>query len=147
MKKPEPELTVTLPARTEFLKMAVELTRHIAALNQFDLKECQKIAVALDEAMTNVIKHSYHFRSEPLTIRFTCSPDALKIEILFTGDPPHVEVDRLDLDRLIREKRKGGLGVGLIRRIMDQVTYRTCDGVNHCEMVKWKIRPSISAGN
>lgn len=54
-----PELSIAIPSTTELLKMVVELSRHIATINQFSPLEAQKIALAIDEAITNVIKHSY----------------------------------------------------------------------------------------
>ena len=55
----KPELAITIPSKTELLKMVVELTKHIATINQFVPSESQMIALAVDEAITNVIKHSY----------------------------------------------------------------------------------------
>ncbi len=55
----KPELSISIPSKTELLKMVVELSRHIATINLFSASDSQKIALAIDEAITNVIKHSY----------------------------------------------------------------------------------------
>jgi serine/threonine-protein kinase RsbW len=135
----KPELSISIPSQTALLKMVVELARHIATLNQFSPSSSQKIALAIDEAITNVIKHSYQNQmNEDIKLEFYTSPEGLKIKIIFTGVPPVLSEIGVNLDKMIKEKRKGGLGVELMRRIMDSVEYKTIGNINTCEMVKWK---------
>lgn len=145
----KPELSISIPSKTELLKMVVDLTNHIATINQFSSKEAQKIALATDEAITNVIKHSYkNTKNQEIKLEFYCSPAGLKIKIIFTGIPPVLDELGVNLDQMIRDKKKGGLGVELMRRIMDSVEYQTLGNVNSCEMIKWKKdRSAISPGN
>jgi serine/threonine-protein kinase RsbW len=145
----KPELSISIPSKTELLKMVVDLTNHIATINQFSPKEARKIALATDEAITNVIKHSYkNTKNEEIRLEFYCSPEGLKIKIIFTGIPPVLEDVGVNLGKMIREKKKGGLGVELMRRIMDSVEYQSMGNLNSCEMIKWKKeRSAISPGN
>jgi serine/threonine-protein kinase RsbW len=134
----KPDLAIRIPPKTELLKMVVELTKHLATINSFDAKQSQKIALAVDEAITNVIKHSYQGEAEaPIALEFYSAENGLKIRILFHGLPPQPSLNQVDLQQMIRDKRKGGLGVELMRRIMDSVEYSTRKGINCCEMVKW----------
>lgn len=135
----KPELSISIPSKTELLKMIVELTRHIATLNQFSVNDAQKIALAVDEAITNVIKHSYrNIMDEDIKVEYFCQVRGLKITISFTGVPPILEDSDVNLDRMIKEKKKGGLGVELMKRIMDSVEYKTTGNINTCTMIKWK---------
>jgi len=145
----KPELSISIPSKTELLKMVVDLTNHIATINQFSPAEAQKIALATDEAITNVIKHSYEYKmDEDITMEFYCSADGLKIKIIFTGVPPVLKEVGVNFDLMIKEKKKGGLGVELMRRIMDSVEYKTVGNINSCEMIKWKKKKSAtSPGN
>jgi anti-sigma regulatory factor (Ser/Thr protein kinase) len=45
---------------------------------------------------------------------------------------------RVDLDRYASEGRKGGLGVHLMSKIMDSVTFRRSAGRNMCCLVRHK---------
>lgn len=135
---PKPDLAIRIPPKTELLKMVVELTKHLATINSFEPSQAQKIALAVDEAITNVIKHSYEGEvDDPVAVEFYSADNGLKIRILFHGIPPQPALNEVDLKQMIRDKRKGGLGVELMRRIMDTVEYSTRKGVNCCEMVKW----------
>jgi serine/threonine-protein kinase RsbW len=140
---PKPELAITIPSKTELLKMVVELTKHIATINQFIPSESQMIALAVDEAITNVIKHSYRSEKDrDIRLEYYTDGNGLKIKIVFTGVPPVFTEHGVDLNKMIKEKKKGGLGVELMRRIMDSVVYKTENDLNYCEMVKWKAKKS-----
>jgi serine/threonine-protein kinase RsbW len=139
----KPELSISIPSKTELLKMVVDLTNHIATINHFSPADARKIALATDEAITNVIKHSYkNVMDEEIKLEFYCAPEGLKIKIIFTGVPPVLEKVGVDLDQMIKDKKKGGLGVELIRRIMDSVEYQTLGNLNSFEMIKWKKKKS-----
>jgi serine/threonine-protein kinase RsbW len=136
---PKPDFSITILSQTQLLKMVVELTRHISTLFQFPVAEAQKISLAIDEAVTNVIKHSYANESDqPLTIEYYLAPAGIRIRILYRGLPPDISEEEVNIGRMIKKKRKGGLGVKLMKTIMDSVTYRTVDGENRCEMIKWR---------
>jgi len=136
---PKPDFSITILSQTQLLKMVVELTRHIATLFQFPLAEAQKISLAIDEAVTNVIKHSYGNQADrSITIDYFLTPGAIRIRILYRGLPPDISDEEVNIGRMIKRKRKGGLGVKLMKTIMDSVTYSTADGENCCEMIKWR---------
>jgi anti-sigma regulatory factor (Ser/Thr protein kinase) len=55
-------------------------------------------------------------------------------------------VPRVDLDRYVSERRTGGLGVHLMERIMDSVTFRRSARKNVCRLVKLKDRDAPGTG-
>jgi anti-sigma regulatory factor (Ser/Thr protein kinase) len=139
----KPELSISIPSKTELLKMVVDLTDHIATLNQFSTAESRKIALAVDEAITNVIKHSYkNAIDQDIKLEFYSSSEGMKVKIIFTGVPPVLERMGVNLSKMIKAKSKGGLGVELMRRIMDSVEYTATENLNTCEMIKWKKKRS-----
>ncbi len=90
----------------------------------FNAAAAEEIAVAVGEAMTNVVEHAY--RSEPgheVRLRFVPGPSLLRIELEHRGDAPGDLPTGVDLGRLARERRRGGLGVHLMRRLMDRVLH------------------------
>ncbi len=136
---PRPDFSITIFSQTQLLKMVVELTRHLATLFQFPVQEAQKISLAIDEAVTNVIKHSYN--NEPgheIRIEFFTADAGMRILLFYRGLPPDISDEEVNIGRMIKNKRKGGLGVKLMKTIMDSVTYSTEDGENRCELVKWR---------
>ena len=54
------------------------------------------------------------------------------------------QLNRKRASKMIKEKKKCGLGVELMRRIMDSVEYKTVGNINTCEMIKWKEKKSAA---
>lgn len=137
-----PELKISIPAKTGLLKMVVDLTKHMALINDFNKNDAQKIALAVDEAVTNIIKHSYNYKEDnDIVMEFFISQNnkknGLKILLIFSGEPPILKNTEMDLNKMIKQKKKGGIGVEIMRKIMDSVQYGTISNKNFCEMVKW----------
>lgn len=131
------------PSEEKYLHMVHELTRHLAEATGFDVTEAEKIALAVDEATTNVVQHAYH--GEPdheIEVHFSPGGDGLSIVILHDGDAlDSVPVPEFDLDKLVAERRKGGLGLTIMRQMMDKVEHtKAGSGKNKCVMVRYKKR-------
>lgn len=96
----------------------------MAIAEGFDPSAADEIAVAVGEAMTNVVEHAYH--GEPghgVRLRFLPGPNSLRIELEHRGEAPKNLPSGVDLAVLARERRRGGLGVHLMRRLMDRVVH------------------------
>ena len=120
--------------------MIRDVTRHLATATGFDGAHADQLALAVDEASTNVIEHAY--RGAPdrrIELRFHDRGDELRVEVVDDGeavDPG--SVPQVDLRRYASERRTGGLGMHLMGRIMDTVTFRRTARGNVCCMVKRK---------
>jgi anti-sigma regulatory factor (Ser/Thr protein kinase) len=141
-----PALVLGVPSRTEFLAAIRDVTRRVAEIAGFDGASADQLALAVDEASTNVIEHAYRGAADRrIELRFDTRGDELRVEVVDDGeavDPravPHV-----DLLRYASERRTGGLGMHLMGRIMDTVTFRRTGRSNVCRMVKRK--PAAGSG-
>jgi serine/threonine-protein kinase RsbW len=83
------------------------------------------IALAVDEACSNLIRHSYHLdASKELVIDVHAEGELLIIEILDSGTAFNpINVPTPDLKQFAAQHRKGGFGVHIIRMVMDGVEY------------------------
>jgi serine/threonine-protein kinase RsbW len=139
-----PALLLRVPSRTEYLALVRDVTRRMAEVSGFDVSAAEQLALAVDEAATNVIEHAYggaHDRA--IELRFSDAGEELQIDVVDDGatvDPRSVPT--VDLERYASERRTGGLGMHLMGRIMDSVTFRRAARRNVCCMVKHKPRPS-----
>jgi anti-sigma regulatory factor (Ser/Thr protein kinase) len=93
----------------------------LAAAIGWDESECRAIVLAVDEALTNVIRHAYHNRSDgPIELECRESAEGLEITLLDNGDAP-------DRSKICAQEigcdRPGGLGTHIIRKVMDKVVY------------------------
>jgi anti-sigma regulatory factor (Ser/Thr protein kinase) len=98
-----------------------------------------KLTLALEEAVTNVIQHAFTGRPPPHRIEVALAIDAERIiaEIIDNGhafDPSAApEPDRA---APLEARDPGGLGIHLIRRMMDAVDYRRVAGENRLRLQK-----------
>jgi serine/threonine-protein kinase RsbW len=93
--------------------------------------------LAVEEAITNVIVHGYKEPGGVVEITSHVNSDRVKVEIADTAprfDP--LSMPEPDLDGSIEERRIGGLGVFLIRQVMDGVSYRYENGKNILVLIK-----------
>jgi len=135
-----PGVVLEIPSDTEFLSLVREVTKRVAELAGFPEKTAAEVALAVDECATNVIKHAYQGATdERIELRLEYRGLALEIEVRDTGaalDPS--ARPKVDLDLYAAERRKGGLGVHLMEKIMDSVSYRRSARRNVCCLVKHK---------
>jgi anti-sigma regulatory factor (Ser/Thr protein kinase) len=95
----------------------------------FNEIECGQISLAVDEALCNIINHGYDRRPDG-RIRISISslpsePGGLRIEV----EDRAKQVDLASIrSRDLDDIRPGGLGVYIIREIMDDVQYEHRDG-------------------
>jgi serine/threonine-protein kinase RsbW len=117
----------------------VERTLTKARLNEAD---CGHIVLAVDEAVSNIIRHAYdEFARGTRTVQVHIHADAEKIEVVLKDsgrgfDPD--SVPSLCIEDHIRLGRRYGLGLFLMRRVMDEVKYVFRSGAeNALTMVKY----------
>jgi serine/threonine-protein kinase RsbW len=116
---------VTFPAQFEFLNEIRELVAQVAREGGFTEKEIYSLQLAADEAATNIIEHAYAGISNA-EINVTCDMrgDTLAITMRDSGrtfDPSNIKQPNLKAS--LPERQIGGLGVYLMRKLMDEVRY------------------------
>ena len=92
-----------------------------ASLVGFEDEQCRRITLAVDEALSNVIRHAYKNRCDR-EIELNCHAHPNCVEFIFVdrGEPPDPsQICAQDLDAVAL----GGRGTHLIRQIMDEVHY------------------------
>jgi serine/threonine-protein kinase RsbW len=139
----KPTLLLRFPSDTAFLGLVRELSRKMAEIAGFDQATANRVALAVDEATTNVMEHAYHGATDQqVEVRFEDRGSEMEVLILDTGstvDPGSVPaVDTERLHAYARERRTGGLGMHLIGKIMDSVSYERLETRNVCHLVKRK---------
>ena len=102
----------------------------------------ENIILAVDEACTNIIKHAYKLSPEgEIIIKIDYDEEKFTVTIIDYGKS--FEPDRVplpDLQKYYREHRVGGLGMYLMKSLMDNVEYITVPGEYNKVLLSKNIR-------
>lgn len=128
-----------------------ELTRVSESVDDFcaahDLPaDCGfKLNIALEELLTNTISYGYDdAQRHEIALDIAIEGDVLVAELSDDGQPfDPLQAPPPDLDSPIEERRIGGLGVHLVKSMMDDVAYTYRDGRNYIRLSK-RIAPMAS---
>jgi serine/threonine-protein kinase RsbW len=134
---------IVVKSSTDNLSQIRDFTRAAAQESGFSEDTTGKIILAVDEACTNIIKHAYKNSSEgEITLSIKLEEEKFTISIIDHGthfDP--TGIPEPDLKQYYKQKRAGGLGMFLMKRLMDEVNYYTLTGnKNQVILVKYLSR-------
>jgi serine/threonine-protein kinase RsbW len=110
------------------------------ALKKVSMSEIEKhqVTLAVEEVCANLIIHSHGCNPQELIqLEVKDAAGKLIFEISDQGEAFNIlEYEVPDLKKVMIEKRKGGLGIILVKRIMDEIEFESVDGTNTCRLIK-----------
>lgn len=121
------------------LKGIREFVRHSLKHEGVPEVEMSAIVLALDEMCSNLMIHAHHCNPDHLLEMHIEIPSKGKLIFEIIDDGSVFDINDFhgpDLDNLIHQKRKGGLGIRLVKAIMDNVEYLRRDDKNVCRLTK-----------
>ena len=140
MPKTQKKYQLKIPSQSDNLAIIRDVVAKVASRVGFDTDEASKIELAVDEACTNVIKHAYTNNSNQM-IEVLIKVDKKKLIIIVADKGKGFNPDKIklpDLNESIKEGRKGGLGLCLIKTLMDKVEFEIKPGSkNQVKMIKY----------
>ena len=111
-----------------------------AELFGFSDQDASQIGLAVDEACTNIIKHSFNFdKNKNLFVKIEPNRDFFIINISDDGKPFNpLSIPDVDMKEYIKQFKRGGLGIHIIRKVMDEIEYFPSKGNNTMNILKLK---------
>ena len=98
-----------------------------------------RVHLVLEELVLNIIDYGFDDGRDDheLEVVLVSEDDDLTIEVTDDGIPfdPLQDAKKPDVDAPLEDRPIGGLGVHLVRTMMDEVSYRREDGKNHLTLV------------
>jgi len=119
--------TIQFAAKFEYLDEIRDFVGDIARAGAFSDKDIYNIQLATDEAASNIIEHAYEGVSDGvLEISCGLQGDTITIILVDQGvsfDPSNVPAPNVKAD--LSDRQIGGLGLYLMRKLMNEVHYET----------------------
>ena len=130
----------TLAATIEHIEpLTDQINEQLEALN-CPMKARMQIDIAIDEIFSNIATYAYAPETGEATVRLEVTEDPRSVEITFMDrGAPYDPLRQPDPDTgLSAEDRPvGGLGIFMVKKSMDEVTYRYQDGQNTLSIRKY----------
>ncbi|MDN3204890.1 ATP-binding protein [Algoriphagus sediminis] len=97
-----------------------------------------QLILAVEEVCANLIIHSHHCnQSEHISVQVSQSESRIIFEIRDQGDSFNLlEYDTPKIKQVVGEKRKGGIGIILVKKIMDEIKFSAVGKTNICQLIK-----------
>jgi len=124
---------LTLYNNTGQISVLATFVEELAEEAGLDASQTFNLNLALEEAVTNVILYAYPQEEEhTFTLKAWDEGSMLAFELKDQGTPfnPVEEAPEVDTTLSAEERKIGGLGIFLIQKIMDEVSYRYDEGSN-----------------
>lgn len=117
--------TVQFAAKFEYLDEIREFVGDVARASGFSDKDVYNIQLATDEAASNIIEHAYeNIANGVMELSCGVRDDIITIILIDHGesfDPSEIPLPDLKAD--LSDRKIGGLGIFLMRKLMDEVHY------------------------
>ncbi len=147
--KPNPaEVTVELLSQPRYLSTARAAVMAFTKSLGFDDSCCSHIALAVDEAICNIIRHGYSNKEDqPIWLGLsTLRLDERDAGVQIVIEDRARQVDPTAIKgRNLEDIRPGGLGVHIIREVMEGVSWKPREGGGMCLRMSRRL-PSAGGG-
>jgi serine/threonine-protein kinase RsbW len=106
---------------------------------RFSDEEILDLQLGVEEAIANIILHGYRSVSGEVEIEIDVTGKAAEVSISDQAPPfDPLSVPVPDLGAELSERHAGGLGIHLMRQVVDEVRYEYVNGKNVLKLVKRK---------
>ena len=123
--------SVTVPGTTEGIRRAAEAFETFISGRDVPQPARRRCLVALDETLSNVVRHGQPAPGESIVVTFSLFPDHLELELADTAAPfDLLQQPAPDRAAGVAARPLGGLGIALVRGTMTSVRYERRDGRN-----------------
>lgn len=128
------------PARFEYLDQVRNQVAQEARAAGFSDKAVYAVQLAADEAASNIIEHAYEGRADA-SFEVSCEFQRDRLVITFVDQGKSFDVSKVrkpDVKADLSERKIGGLGIFLMRKLMDEVHYKSTGSENILTLTKRK---------
>ena len=104
-----------------------------------DHKKVYQVNLALEEILVNIAKYAYAPNEGLIDISYEISDDSKQLKVIIRDKGKAfnpLEKEEPDFDSSVENRKIGGLGIYIVRNIMDDVKYERINDENVLEIIK-----------
>ena len=131
---------ITVEARSENVSLVTEFVEEQLESMDCPMKIQMKMGIAIDELFSNIALYAYSSGNGDVTVRVEKQeePAAVRITFIDRGVPyDPLKKEDPDVTLSAEEREIGGLGIYLVKKTMDDISYEYKDGQNILSVLKF----------
>ena len=131
---------IQVPAQIEYLGELRNFVTKAGRKHGFSDTIVNAFKLSIDEAATNIIKHAYRDWEGTIKMRIVIKKNSMTVILIDQGkyfDPSRISDP--DLNRYVNIGKKGGLGIFIIRKLIDEIDYRHTEEGNELRLTKYRV--------
>ena len=138
MRREKQDAGISLKSRLSEIERVSQHLNEFGARHRLSPKVLHDLNLALEEIITNVISYGYSDeREHEILVSFTVEPHEVTVQVEDDGQAFNpLEVAVPDVTQSLEERVVGGLGIHLVRKLMDGLRYERRDNKNLLIMIK-----------
>ena len=124
---------LTIAAKIENIEAVTDFVNEQLEALDCPMKAQMQIDIAIDELFSNIAHYAYNPEIGQATVRVEVIEDPLAVTITFIDNGvPYDPLAKADPDTTLsaEEREIGGLGIYMVKKSMDDITYEYRDGQN-----------------
>jgi len=124
--------SLTVPGTPAGLRQALDFFERFGEAHDVPRGSRWRVRLAVDEILSNVIRFAHDSADNAVDMTFTFDAGVMSVEIVDAADAFNpLLAPRPDTTSALRDRQPGGLGLLLVRRLMDETLYERRDDRNH----------------
>jgi len=124
-------------ANLENLHLFMEYALRFAEDSGLNKTDLARLELAIEESVVNIISYAFPGRKGEIEMSCESRKDSIVIELKDNGLPFNpLEKEDPDITASVEDRKVGGLGIYLVKNIMDEVSYKYHDGCNILTLLK-----------
>ena len=130
---------LTIDAKIENIEVVTDFVNEQLEALDCPMKAQMQIDIAIDELFSNIAHYAYNPEIGQATVRVEVIEDPLAVTITFIDNGvPYDPLAKADPDITLsaEEREIGGLGIYMVKKSVDDVTYEYRDGQNILKIKK-----------
>ncbi|MBR4961689.1 MAG: ATP-binding protein [Clostridia bacterium] len=130
---------LTIAAAIENIETVTDFVNEQLEAIDCPMKAQMQIAIAIDEIFSNIAHYAYGTETGQATVRVEALEDPESVMITFMDNGvPYDPLAKADPDTTLSadEREIGGLGIYMVKKTMDDISYEYKDGQNILRMIK-----------
>ena len=131
---------ITVEAATDNLQQVIDFATELLEMHDCPMKAVMQMELVIEEIFVNVSSYAYEPETGDVTIcvEFADNPSAVEITFIDGGKPYNpLEKDDPDTTLGIDEREIGGLGIFLVKKNVNDISYEYADGKNILRVKKF----------